>query len=205
MKQTQIKTATQIGALFVLPVLLIVFGVIPVQFRFFALLAITVLVIAVIINEKWKLKDLGVRLDNIKAGVAPYLLLTVVTIAAIIVLARQLGYTTQSIVGNIHFQYGFIVLSFFQEFLFRSFLIPKLKLLTASPVLVIISNGLLFGFIHIIFPNPLSLFVLSSLLGAGFAAVYFYRPNLMLATIAHAFINFVAVYYCFASFGRNCT
>ena len=205
MNKIQTKTATQLSTLFVLPVLLIIFGVIPVEFRFFVLLAIIVLATAVIVIEKWTLKDLGIRLDNIKKSASSYLLLTAFATVAIVVLARLLNHNTQNIFGNIHFQYGFIILSFLQEFLFRSFLIPKLKVLTASPTLIIIVNGLLFGFIHIIYPNPLSLFILSSLLGAGFAAVYFYRPNLILATVAHAIINFVAVFYCFASFGTNCT
>ena len=205
MNKIQTKTATQLGTLFVLPVLLIVFGVIPVQYRFFGLLAVTILVTAVVAVEKWTLKDLGIRMDNIKKSASLYLMFTVFATVAIIVLARLLNHNTQNIFGNIHFQYGFIILSFLQEFLFRSFLIPKLKVLTASPTLVIIANGLLFGFIHIIFPNPLSLFFLSSLLGVGFAAVYFYRPNLILATVAHAIINFVAVFYCFASFGASCT
>lgn len=205
MNKEQVKTATQIGTLFVLPVLLIISGVIPVQYRFVVLLAITILTIAVIIAEKWTLKELSIRFDNIKKSASWYLIFMMFATVAIIVLARLLNHNTQNIFGNIHFQYGFIILSFLQEFLFRSFLIPKLKSLTASPTLVIISNGLLFGFIHVIFPNPLSLFLLSSALGAGFAAVYFYRPNLILATVAHSIINFVAVFYCFASFGANCT
>lgn len=205
MNKERVKTATQIGTLFILPVLLIIFGVIPVQYRFFVLLAITILVTVVIIAEKWTLKDLGIRLDNIKKSASWYFALTMFATVAIIVLARLLNHNTQNILGNIHFQYGFIILSFLQEFLFRSFLIPKLKVLTASPTLIIISNGLLFGFTHIIFPNPLSLFLLSSMLGAGFAVVYFYRPNLILATVAHSIINFVAVFYCFASFGASCT
>src|SRR3989338_3634767 len=204
MNKIQIKTATQIGTLFVLPVLLILFGVIPVQYRFFVLLAITILVIAVIVIEKWSLKNLGIRLDNIKKSALWYLIFTVFATVAIIVLARLLNHNTQNITGNIHFQYGFIILSFLQEFLFRSFLIPKLKLLTASPTLVIISNAALFGILHLIFPNTLVIFLLTALLGVGFAYVYYYRPNLILATIAHSIINFVAVFYCFASFTGSC-
>src|SRR3989338_724028 len=204
MNKIQIKTATQIGTLFVLPVLLILFGVIPVQYRFFVLLAITILVIAVIVIEKWSLKNLGIRLDNIKKSALWYLIFTVFATVAIIVLARLLNHNTQNIFGNIHFQYGFIILSFLQEFLFRSFLIPKLKLLISSPALVIIANGLLFGLIHIIFSNPIALFMMSAVLGMAFAMAYYYRPNLILATISHSVINFVAVFYCFATFNLNC-
>ena len=204
MLDKKIKTATQIGTLFVLPILLIYFGVIPIQYRFFVLLAVTLIVIFIVVSEKWSLQELGIRLDNVKKSALSYIVLTVFAIVATIVLARLLGNNTQPITGNIHFQYGFIILSFLQEFLFRSFLIPKLKLLTASPTLVIISNAALFGILHLIFPNTLVIFLLTALLGVGFAYVYYYRPNLILATIAHSIINFVAVFYCFASFTGSC-
>src|SRR3989338_3690561 len=103
MNKIQIKTATQIGTLFVLPVLFILLGVIPVQYRFFVLLAITILVTAVIMAEKWSLKDLGIRLDNIKKSAAWYLLLMAFATVAIIALARLLNHNTQNIFGNIHF------------------------------------------------------------------------------------------------------
>lgn len=198
------KTATQIGTLFVLPVILFYFSSIPIQYNLLVLLAVTLIVIGIIIAEKWSLKELGIRLDNIKKSASWYLLLVVFAIVAIVVLARLLNHSTQNIFANVHFQYIFVIISFLQEFLFRSFLIPKLKLLTASPTLVIVSSGVLFGLIHIIFANPLSLFALSSLLGVGFAYVYYFRPNLILATIAHSIINFVAVFYCFASFNTSC-
>lgn len=44
MNKEQTKTATQIGTLFILPVLLIILGIIPVQYRFFVLLTITIIV-----------------------------------------------------------------------------------------------------------------------------------------------------------------
>lgn len=204
MNKLKIKTATQIGTLFVLPVILFYFSNIPIQYNLFVLLAVTLIIIANIIVEKWSLKDLGIRLDNIKKSASWYLLLVVFAIMTIIALARLLNQNTQNIFANVHFQYGFVIISFLQEFLFRAFLIPKLKLLTTSSTLVILANGILFGFIHIIFANPLPLFVLSSLLGVGFAYVYYFHPNLILATVAHSIINFIAVFYCFASFNPNC-
>ncbi len=204
MDKLKTKTATQIGTLFVLSVIIFYFSNIPIQFNLFVLLAVTLIVIGIIVAEKWSFKDLGIRLDNIKKSASWYIFLVVFAIVAIVVLARLLNQNTQNIFANVHFQYVFVIISFLQEFLFRSFLIPKLKLLTASPTLVIIGSGVLFGLIHIIFANPLSLFVLSSLLGVGFAYVYYFRPNLILATIAHSIINFVAVFYCFASFNASC-
>lgn len=204
MTKIQVQATIQIGVLFVAPILLLLAGIFPIQYRFYVLLSVTIFVVVVIIAEKRSLNYLGIRFDNVRQGVPQYIMFTVFVTVGIIVLAWLLKHNSQSIVGNVHFQYGFIILSFLQEFLFRSFLIPKLKAITASPVLIIAVNGLLFGFLHLIFPNPFSLFVFSSLLGFGFAAVYFFRPNLLLATVAHAVINFVAVFYCFASFAASC-
>jgi len=204
MNKVKTKTATQIGTLFILPVILFYFSNIQIQHNLFVLLAVTLTIVGIIVAEKWSLKDIGIRLDNIKKSASWYILLVAFAIVAIIVLAQLLDQSTQDIFSNVHFQYSFIIISFLQELLFRSFLVPKLKVLTASPTLVIAANGVLFGLIHIIFANPLSLFVLSSFLGAGFAYVYYYRPNLILATIAHSIINFVAVFYCFASFNPSC-
>lgn len=185
--------------------MLIYFNIIPAQYRFFVLLIISVLTLAITRTERWSLKENGIRFDNIKESILYYFILTFVALGAIFILARFfLHNNTQNIFGNIHFQYGFFILSFLQEFLFRSFLISKLKMLTDSPTLVIILNALLFGLIHIIFPNPLLLFIFSSLLGSGFALVYYFRPNLILATVAHSVINFAAVFYCFASFSSSC-
>jgi uncharacterized protein len=204
MIDNKIKTVIQICILFVFPILLIYFGVIPVQYRFFVLLTITIIVTFIILSEKWSLQQLGVRRDNIKKSILPYAILTIVATVTTVVLARLLGNNTPSITNNIHFQYGFIVLSFLQEYLFRSFLIPKLKLLTSSPTLVIISNAILFGILHLIYPNTLVSILLTAILGVSFAYVYYYRPNLILATIAHSIINFIAVFYCFVSFGEGC-
>lgn len=194
----------QILSLFVLPILLILMGVIPLKYRFFVLLLIAILVLGIIFFEKWTLKDLGIRIDNLKKSLLPYFYLTIVAVFVTVLLAKWLKTGSQPIAGNIHFQFGFIILSFLQELLFRSFLIPKLKRLTSSSASVIISNAILFGFLHIIFPNPVTIFVISGLLGLGFAFVYYFRPNLILATISHSIINFVAVYYCFASLSVGC-
>jgi membrane protease YdiL (CAAX protease family) len=204
MNKEQIKTVVQVGTLFVAPVALIYFNIIPVEYRFYVILSGMLLILAIIFLEKMSLKELGIRTDNIKKSALPYLALTVLAIVATLLLARLLGHKTAIISESNHFLYGFIVLSFFQEFLFRSFLMPKLKLIFSSPIIVISINALLFGYLHIIYPDTGLLFLLSTALGVGFATVYYYRPNLILATIAHSAINWIAVYYCFATLTGSC-
>lgn len=199
-----LKTFLQISGLFVLPLVFFYFSQLPIEKNVYIIDVVALVVIAIVVVEKWSLKDLGIRFDNFKECIVAYGLLTLIAVIGIFLLAQVLGNNTQDIFANAHFKYGFVIISFLQEFLFRSFLIAKLKLLTSSPITVIVCNGILFGLIHVIFANPLQLFVLSSLLGIGFAYVYYYRPNLILAVVAHSLINFVAVYYCFASFNTSC-
>lgn len=56
MNKEQGKTAVQIGILFILPVLLLYFGFIPLQYRSVVLLAVTLIIISIIIAEKWSLQ-----------------------------------------------------------------------------------------------------------------------------------------------------
>lgn len=204
MVKKQLNAVVQIGVLFILPLIFFTFGSIPIEDNLFIILGVAVVAAIITLHEKQSLNALGIRFDNIKESIAWYLMLTILTVGIIPALAALLSMNTQNILANSHFIYGFVLISFLQEFLFRSFLIPKLKILLNSPVLVILINGLLFGSIHLFFSYPLLLFILSSVLGASFAFVYYYRPNLILATFSHSIINFVAVFYCFVSFNPTC-
>ena len=145
MNEERLKTAIQIGILFILPVILLITKIIALDYRPFILGGVAVAIMGILIFEKWSLKSLGLRLDNIRESLSYYSLLTVAAVITIILLAKVLNHPTQNIFSNPHFKYGFIIVSFLQEFLFR------------------------------------------------------------LATISHSLINFIAVFYCFASFGAGCT
>lgn len=202
---TKNKAIAQILALFIVPMIAFQVSSMPLQYNIYGLILVTLAVLVIVKLEKISAKELGIRTDKIKDSLLYYAILVLVTVPFIIFLAKLLGNNTQDIFQNPHFKYGFIVMSFFQEFLFRSFLIPKLQSLTKSLPLIVLGNGLIFGLAHLTFPNPIQIFVLSSILGMAFAYVYIRKPNLILATIAHSIINFVAVYYCFASINQICS
>lgn len=191
----------QIILLFVLPVILLYSGVLPVERRFLILVGVVILMIGVLIKERWSLKNLGIRLDNLKNSLAPYCLFTIAVVAIIIVLAQLMERGVQEAWWlNPHFIYFILPVSIFQEFAYRSFLMPKLKLFSNSPIVVIGVNALLFGLLHIIFPDAALTFFLTFLLGLGFAGLYYRYPNLIAISASHFIINFFAVIFCFASF-----
>lgn len=154
--------------------------------------------------NRWPLKEIGARADNLKRAAVPYILFTLVGVVAIIIVARLLG--KQPVAewwSYSHFLYLFIPISFVQELAFRSYLMSKLQRLVSKPWVVIALNGFLFALMHIIYSDPLLLFPVGLAAGIGFAAMWYYYPNLWLITISHMVLNFTTTLHCFFSFANS--
>jgi membrane protease YdiL (CAAX protease family) len=191
--------------IFVLPMLLLYFGVIPVEKRLYLGIPVLVAILYLVRRERWSLKKIGLRFDNIITALFPYILFTLVGVILLIFLAKLIGKNPlQEWWTYTHFQFLFIPVSIFQEFFFRGFLMPKLQSMISSSVFVIIINALLFTLLHIIFPNPLFMLPIAFLGGLAFATIYKFFPNLILISISHIILNFVAVLFCFFSFANSC-
>lgn len=188
------KLMTEILAIFLLPVLLIQSGIIPVQFRFFVLFFAVVFIILISIRERYTNKDLGIRTDNIKSSLNIYLLFILVSTIALVYYAKTLGLNIKyELISEPWFLMTFIPVSVFQEVAFRGFLIKILGDVYTDKVTIVIINSLLFMALHAFYPYPLIMLPLALISGIAFSAIYIYRPNLILVSIAHVILNFVAV------------
>ncbi len=189
-----------IGIIFILPLLLIFFNIIPKKYYLLTFGAVIVCSIALTIYAQVPLQDLGIRADNLKQTFLPHLLFTLFSLLVLFLLIKYQGI---SIIKNWqtdrHFQYMFILISFAQAFIFLSFLMPKLNNLTNNLFLAITINAILFTAIHFFYTDFYHESVVLFLVGFGFAAVYSYYPNLIWAGISHSIINFVAVLFGFLS------
>ncbi len=196
----------EIVSLFVLPVVLLTSGVIPMSFRFLVLGVITLFVIAIVIYERWSLRDLGMRLDTFRESLVPYTVFTILGVFAIIVFARALERgISPSWSESSHFVYfAFIPISLFQEFLYRSFLVSRLRVLFSSMFLVVFVNALLFTFLHTLYPFTIVNLPIIFFGGLGFAFLYYRCPNFWLVSFSHVVLNVVAVLFCFFSFTVDC-
>ena len=194
---------TQIVFIFILPVLLLYTGIIPVKYRFLVLVLASLVIFAITIQEHWTPAKLGIRADNFVKSIIPYLIFTILGVLVIYFFAKFLGrspvneWWTKS-----HFVYIFIPISIFQEFAFRAFLMPKLESLFLSAITLILVNALLFAFLHIIYPHPSLNLPFGFIAGVGFATMYYFYPNLILISISHSVLNFFAVFYSFFSFNK---
>ena len=184
----------QIVVIFIMPVLLLYFHVLPASWRMVLLAVSALFIYGVIRKENWTHEQMGMRHDNFKKALPFYTTFTIVGIGALFLLENIFNIPDlESKKYIVHAWLFFLPISFFQEFAFRSFLIPRLKELYDNNSVIILINAVLFMLIHIIYPNlgiglPLAFFS-----GILFAWLYIKYPNLVLVTFAHSALNITAV------------
>jgi membrane protease YdiL (CAAX protease family) len=78
--------------------------------------------------------------------------------------------------------------AFTQELIYRSFFFHRYISLFSNQKILIVANGLLFGFLHIIFKNWVAV-IGSALIGLMWASSYARHKSLMLVFIEHSFVG----------------
>lgn len=183
----------QILYLYVVPTLLIYFGVIPGNFRIILLLGISLLMYGIIKRSNWTYKDMGISIDFMK-DIFPYAIFTVISVISLIFISQIV--TVKPMYEwweDARFLLLFIPISFLQEIIFRGILMHLLKKAFSSPVFIIVLNASVFMLIHIIYINTSIILPLTFIAGLGFAWIYYKYPNLILVSISHAILNFTAM------------
>lgn len=184
----------QIFLIFVLPVFLIYFNILPISWRIILLAVCALVIYGIIRRENWTYEDMGLHLHNFKKSFPFYASFTFLGVLALLFISQFVNLpdidTKIFFIKTFAF---FIPISFFQEFAFRVFLIPRLQLLYKNDLFIIFVNALLFMLLHIIYPNwgvglPLTFFS-----GILFAWLYIKHPNFVLISIAHIVLNITAV------------
>jgi len=191
--------------LFLGPVALLYYEIIPLRLRFWMGGAGCLLALAIVTYDRWPLRKLGVRLDNLRTALVPYALFTAAGVLGVVLLAHLTGRTPRSHWWQDPFvRYHLVPICILQELVFRGFLMPTLQDRCRSATAVIIWNALLFTGLHLIYPDFGISLPLIFAGGLGFAALYHAYPNLILVSASHAVLNFVALLYCFFSFASAC-
>ncbi|MDR3642701.1 MAG: CPBP family intramembrane metalloprotease [Candidatus Doudnabacteria bacterium] len=195
------KVLLEIIFIFILPVLLALFNIVRMKYRFHVFAVMILAGIMIVFSEHWSLLKLGMYVKQLSNGVVYYTAFTILAAAFIVFISKFLK--QQPVAKwwlHSHFLWGFIAISVTQEFLYRSFLMPELQTVFRSALIVIILNTLIFTFIHLIYPNRLINLTMAFLGGLGIASLYFYFPNFYLVSLCHTILNFAVVYYRFFTF-----
>ncbi len=184
----------QILYIFVVPIVLIYTGILPVDFRVLLLFFVTLLTVGIMRHEKMTHEESGLIKPWWKYW-EWYLLVLVVGLAFTVYLSNFIP--ERKIIPiwkNVRLLTLFIPISILQEVLYRSFLMHKLKSLFNNMWTVILANTFLFTLLHIIYPHKEIMLPFAFSGGIVFAYIYYKKPNIVLISILHAILNFTAVY-----------
>jgi len=193
LKQEREIVWLQILYLFIIPVLLMYFKVLPGDFRFIMLLLVAILLFGIVKHNHWTYKDLGINKDFMK-DITPYLLFTVGGVLFLVWLSYIVPHEPfLKWWQNIKFLLLFIPISILQEIIFRGVLMNMLRRAFKSPIFIIGLNAGVFALMHVIYLNSTFVLPMTFIAGVGFAWMYYRYENLPLISIAHTILNFTAM------------
>ncbi|MDP9249291.1 MAG: CPBP family intramembrane metalloprotease [bacterium] len=77
----------------------------------------------------------------------------------------------------------------FQEIIFRTYLINRLKVVFSSPLAISLLSGAIFGGMHFILPNAVLIATFTFFMGTLWSYLYYKYPNLIYVWLSHLAIN----------------
>lgn len=177
------------------PVSVMTYGLVPGMFHYAILLAIAAFAGGVIRYRKWTKRDLGLTRDTFIFW-KQYVLWTVIGLVGILIYWRWLGLARPvwSHVLLVKLIGVSMILSFVQEFLYRSYLFRLWNDISRHAWLIILVNVIVFTYMHTIFPNWEIVLPLTGIGGILFAVMYHNYPNFWLISLMHFVLNFAALY-----------
>ncbi len=177
------------------PVSVMTFGLIPGILRYGILLAVAVFAGGVIRYRSWTRRDLGLTRDTFIYW-KQYVFCTTAAFIGILIYWKYLGmnrpnWTHVMLVKLVGVS---LVLSFIQEFLYRSYLFRLWNDISHRAWLVITLNVIVFTYMHTIFPNWEVVLPLTAVGGILFAIIYQCYRNFWMISAMHFVLNFTVLY-----------
>lgn len=183
----------QILYLYIIPVLVLYFKIIPGDFRFMLLLGVAILLFGIVRHDHWTYSDLGFK-RNFMKNIIPYSLFTGGGVFFLLWLSQIVPHSPfLEWWENAKFLLLFIPISILQEIIFRGILMNMLERAFRSPIFIIILNAAIFSLMHVIYLDSIFVLPMTFMAGIGFAWMYYKYKNLALISISHTILNFVAM------------
>lgn len=183
----------QILYLYLVPILLLYFKVVPSSFRIILLVLVAFLISGIARYEKWSLADFGISKEW-KKHFWPYFIFTVAGVGLLFIVEQlEIAKPMLNWWKNARFLLLFIPLSVLQELIFRGVLMNMLERVFTNMWFIIILNAAVFSLMHIIYLKAWFTLPLTFVAGIGFAWMYYKYKNLVLISISHTILNFVGM------------
>ncbi len=183
----------QILYLYIIPVLLLYFKILPGNLRFMMLFGIAILLFGIVRHSKWTYADMGIHKDFMK-DIIPYSIFTVGGVLFLVWLAQIVPHIPfLEWDDDVKFLLLFIPISILQEIIFRGILMNMLERTWKSVYFIIVLNAAVFAILHVIYLNSIFILPMTFIAGIGFAWMYYQYKNLPLISASHTILNFVAM------------
>lgn len=183
----------QILYLYLIPIILLYYKIIPSNLRVFCLLLVALLLYGIARYEKWNKLDFGIQ-NSWRKYLLPYVIFTIAGIALLLAVEEfEIGSPMLNWWKNAKFLLLFIPLSVTQEIIFRGVLMNMLRRVFTNKWFIIILNAAVFSLMHIIYLRAYFTLPLTFVAGIGFAWIYYKYPNLILISISHTILNFTGM------------
>jgi hypothetical protein len=141
--------------------------------------------IGLTVFHQYSLQSLGIRVDNMRAGLHFYIPITLAGLV-IVFLARShfRQFRERKQKHSIYFFYFYFFSCLVQEFIFRAYLLNRISEIWNSLFFMIVISAGLYVFMHIIFRIKGFLFY-TFLFGVASVITYHFYPNLILISVSH--------------------
>ena len=186
--------------LFIVPVVLIYFNIIPIEWRAIVLMVVSIIIFRIMRHGKWTREMMGLAHTARVPALIVYGIATVLGVVLIKRYAQSVGFAPldlSDLSQSWQLLLFFIPLSVLQEVAYRGFLVQRLKEFSFAKWQRIAMNAALFTLLHIIYPFPHIMLPLAFVGGVIFAVLYEKYPDLLLICVMHAAVNFTAVLFGF--------
>lgn len=180
--------------LYQLPVFLLFLKIIDYKYRYVLLFIFTFILFVYTYSQRYNLRDLGFRIDNIRKDIIINLTFCLIIVLALI-LSDQFGLIRNPTIPDwkLFFIFYVFISSPLQEFLFRSLVFHELKLFGLGNVGQIIISTINFSLMHIIYHDWLT--YLSALFaGLCLGLIYWKTKSIYGISFSHAVIGAVSIY-----------
>ena len=143
--------------------------------------------------------DLGIRMDNLKSSLGPYCALTLILLIGLFITQNIVGRPRLVLWHQLYSSLLFlIILASAQELFCRGYLMHVLKSVYKDAAVVVILDALFFATAHVIFFTHWQILIPEAFLaGIAFATVYYYYPNVILASLVHSILNLAVIPLCY--------
>lgn len=182
-------------ALYTIPVLAILYEVIPFELRFMVLCAMAGLLAAFSGVSRAGFRVLGLRLDNLTGALLANSIFVAVVAVAIFWRSGNYSNFDNSNLGLGFYVFYVLISSPAQEFLYRSFLYTHFAPSRGRKALsYLLVSATLYSFVHVIYKD---IFILAGtfVLGLIWGVIYLWRPNFWGVAFSHAAIGAISIHH----------